>query len=169
MIERYKEFIPQIHESCYIAPNASVIGEVTIGENSSIWFNTTIRGDVDGIIIGKSTNIQDNSVIHCKSGIETIIGNNVTVGHGVILHSCSIGDNCLIGMGAILLDGVKIGSNCLIGAGTLLTPNTEIPDGSLVLGSPGKVKRPLNEDEIEHIINNAKAYIEHANDYKYSK
>jgi carbonic anhydrase/acetyltransferase-like protein (isoleucine patch superfamily) len=166
MIDKYKDFIPQIHESCYIATNATVIGEVTIGENSSVWFNTTIRGDVDGIKIGNRTNIQDNSVIHCKSGIETVIGDNVTVGHGVILHSCTIEDNCLIGMGAIILDGAKIGSHCIIGAGSLITPNTEIPEGSMVMGSPGKVKRYLTEEEIKHIVNNSKAYIEHANDYK---
>lgn len=166
MIQKYKDFAPQIHESCYIATNASVIGEVTIGENSSIWFSATIRGDVAGIRIGSETNIQDNSVVHCKSGIETIVGDNVTVGHGVILHSCTIGNNCLIGMGAVILDGVKIGIHCLIGAGAVLTPNTEIPDGSLVLGSPGKVKRQLTPEEIKNIIKNGKHYIELANDYK---
>ena len=117
------------------------------------------------IVIGQNTNIQDNCVLHCIDGVELVIGDNVTVGHGAILHSCSIGDNSLIGMGAIVLDGVKIGRNCLIGAGAVVTPNTVIPDGSLVLGSPAKIKRELTEEEIRNIRANAEEYVHIAGEY----
>ena len=160
MIERYKDFFPKIDETCFIAPGSAVIGDVIIGKYSSIWHNAVVRGDVDRIIIGEYSNIQDNSTLHCTHGIELIIGDYVTVGHGVILHSCTIGDNSLIGMGAIILDGAVIGKNCLIGAGTIVTQNTVIPDGSLVIGVPGRIRRQLTEEEIEGNRKNAQSYLE---------
>lgn len=166
MIKEYKNFIPQIHETCYVAPSSSIIGDVTVGENSSVWFNTVVRGDVAGIRIGQYSNIQDNSVIHCSTGLEVKVGDFVTVGHGAILHSCTIEDRCLVGMGAVILDGAKIHKNSLIGAGAVVTPNTVIPEGSLVLGSPGKVVRQLTHEEIEQILNNADTYVTLAEQYK---
>lgn len=169
MIQKYKDSLPDVHESCYLAPGSMVIGKVRIGKNSSVWHNAIIRGDVAGITIGENTNIQDGSVIHCRHNMDTSIGSNVTVGHGAILHSCVIGDNCLVGMGAIVLDGAVIGRGSLIAAGAVVTPNTEIPEGSLVLGSPAKVKRQLSRDEIEGIEKNAREYVMLANDYKSDK
>lgn len=166
MIQKYKNFEPQVDESCYIAPGSVVVGEVIIGKNSSVWYHVVIRGDIAKIEIGENTNIQDGSIIHCKTGIEVKVGKNVTVGHGVILHSCNIDDGCLIGMGAIILDGVKIEKNCLIAAGTLVTPNTIIQEGSLVMGNPGKVKRELTSEEITNLRNSAGHYLELAKDYK---
>ncbi len=166
MLYKYKDYYPQVGENCYIAPGAAVIGEVKLGKNSSVWFNTVIRGDLALISIGDNTNIQDNSTLHCVKNVPTVVRNNVTVGHGAILHSCSIGDNCLIGMGAIILDGVKVGNNCIIGAGSLVTPKTVIPDGSLVMGSPATVKRTLKQEEIEGISEGVQSYIEKIDDYK---
>lgn len=165
MIRNYKDFSPEIDPACFIAEGAAVIGDVKIGRHSSVWFNTVIRGDMAPIIIGERTNIQDGSVLHCTHNIKIEIGNNVTVGHGVILHSCSVGDNSLIGMGTTVLDGTCIGKNCIVGAGSLITPNTVIPDGSLVLGSPAKVKRPLTQEEIDSISVNAAAYLSLVRDY----
>lgn len=165
MLHPYKNSIPAIHETCFIAPGAAVIGEVAIGKNSSVWFNTVLRGDMAPIIIGENTNIQDSCVLHCVHNRKVEIGDTVTVGHGAILHSCTIGDNCLVGMGAIILDGVEIGKNCIVGAGSLITPNTIVPEGSLVLGSPAKVKRPLTQEEMENIQRNAEAYIKLVQDY----
>jgi len=166
LIDIFNNFEPRIGENCFIAPGSAVIGDVVIGENASIWHNAVIRGDMARITIGRNTNIQDCSVVHCSIGIETLIGDNVTVGHGAIIHSCEIGNNCLIGMGAVILDGAKIGSNCLIGAGAVITPNTVIPDGQLVVGSPGKVKRQLSEQEIEGMHTNAQHYLELICSYK---
>lgn len=165
MIQKYKGIEPQIHPGCFIAEGACVVGDVKIGADSSVWFNTVIRGDMAQIVIGHGTNIQDNCTLHCVNDIKTEIGNNVTVGHGAILHSCTVGDNSLIGMGAIVLDGVSIGKNCLVGAGSLVAPNTVIPEGSLVIGSPAKVKRLLTEEELQNIGRNAREYINLASNY----
>jgi carbonic anhydrase/acetyltransferase-like protein (isoleucine patch superfamily) len=166
MIEKYKNFFPQIDGTCFIAPGSAIIGDVIIGKYSSVWHNTVVRGDVDRIIIGKCSNIQDNSTLHCTHGLELVIGDYVTIGHGVVLHSCVIGDNSLIGMGAILLDGAKVGKNCLVGAGTIVTQNTVIPDGSLVIGSPGRVRRQLTKEEIEGNRVNAQSYLEKSAEYR---
>lgn len=166
MIEKYKGYTPDIDETCYIAPGCAVVGNVKIGRNSSVWYNAVLRGDVERIVIGENSNIQDGCVLHCVHNVETVVGNNVTVGHKAILHSCTVGDRSLIGMGAIVLDGVKIGKNCLIGAGALVTPNTVIPDGSLFIGSPGKVKRQLTEGEIAHMGKGADEYIRLSKEYK---
>lgn len=156
----------QIDPSVYIAPGAMVLGNVTIQANSSIWFHTTVRADRGNITIGENTNIQDNCVIHMDEGFPVVIGNGVTIGHGAIVHGCKIGDNTLIGMGAIILNGAVIGKNCIVGAGALITQNTIIPDGSLVIGNPGKISRNLSESEIEHNKLNALHYVKEAENYK---
>lgn len=166
MIQRFRDLDPKIDGTCYIAPGSAVIGDVVIGKNTSVWHNAVIRGDVDRIEIGENSNIQDGCLLHCTRGIKLKIGDNVSVGHGAILHSCEIGDNSLIGMGAVVLDKAKIGKNCLIGAGAVVTPRTEIPDGSMAVGSPAKVKRELTSEEIEGIAENSREYVKLSGDYK---
>ena len=133
-------------DNFYIAPNATVLGQVELGEDVSVWFGAVIRGDVEKIIHCKGSNIQDLSVLHVDPGSPIIIGENVTVGHKVMLHGCTIGNNSLIGINSVILNNVEIGNNCLIGANTLLTEGTKIPDNSLVMGSPGKVKKEVDEN-----------------------
>lgn len=156
----------QIHETAFIAPGAVVLGNVTIGERSSIWYHAVLRGDRDSIVIGSESNIQDNAVVHMDSGYPVEIGDHVTIGHGAIVHGCRIGDNTMIGMGAILMNGCKIGKNCIVGAGALVTQNVEIPDHSLVIGNPAKVKRTVTEEEICHNLKNAQMYAEEAQNMK---
>jgi carbonic anhydrase/acetyltransferase-like protein (isoleucine patch superfamily) len=140
---------PQIHETAYIAENAVVIGDVIIGENSSVWFGCVLRGDVNHIRIGDRTNIQDLSVIHVSTRENpTVLEDEVTVGHGVTLHGCYVETGSLIGIGAVVLDGVRVGRDSLVAAGSLVTPNTQIPPRSLVMGSPAKVKRELTDEEV---------------------
>lgn len=146
----------------YIAQTAVVRGNVSIGDGASIWFGAVVRGDDNTINIGSNTNIQDNCVVHADPGDEVNIGDNVTVGHGAIIHGCTIGDNTLVGMGAIILNNAMIGNNCIIGAGTLITEGKIIPDNSLVVGSPGVVKRQVTEDELLKIQANAIYYCEEA-------
>ncbi|SDF26355.1 gamma carbonic anhydrase family protein [Sporolituus thermophilus] len=156
----FKNIFPKIEPSVLIAKGAQVIGDVAIGANASIWYNSILRGDVNFIRIGAYTNIQDNSTLHVMNGHPCVVGNYVTVGHNVILHGCTIADNCLIGMGAIILNGVEIGENCIIGAGTLLTEFKKIPPKSLVVGSPGKVVRSVADEEIQFIRQSAIHYHE---------
>ncbi len=144
------------------AEGSVIKGDVDCGENVSIWYNATIRGDIESITIGDNTNIQDNVVIHVDVNYKTTIGDNVTVGHSAVLHGCTIGNNTVIGMGAIILNGAKIGNNCIVGAGTLITQNKEIPDGSLVYGNPAQIIRPLTEEEIKQNTANAQWYVEEA-------
>ena len=144
-------------ENC-TAPNASIIGDVTLEKNTSIWFNAVLRGDLENIHIGQGSNIQDGSVLHTDPGYPLKVGKNVTVGHLVMLHGCTIGDNSLIGIGAVILNNTKIGKNCIIGAKTLLAENKEIPDDSLVVGSPGRVIRKVTEEEKEAVLKNTKHY-----------
>jgi|TARA_B110000967_G_C18627145_1_gene431794 carbonic anhydrase/acetyltransferase-like protein (isoleucine patch superfamily) len=151
----------------WIAPNAVVIGDVTLEKNVSIWFSATLRGDIENIHIGEGSNIQDGSVLHTDPGYPLKIGKNVTVGHLVMLHGCVIGDNSLIGIGAVILNGSKIGKNCIVGANTLITENKIIPDNSLVVGSPGKIVRQVTADEVKSISENAIHY--QKNWKKYSK
>ena len=146
----------------YIAPDADVIGDVQLGDQVSVWYHATIRADSDRITIGKGSNIQDNCVLHVDEGFPISIGEYVTVGHGAILHGCSVGDRTVIGMGAILLNGCTIGENCIIGAGTLITQGMHIPAGSVVMGNPGKVKRQVSDEEKKRNVENAKVYIRHA-------
>ena len=144
----------------FIAPDARVIGRVEIKANASIWFAVVIRADVERITIGEGANIQDAAVLHADPGYPLVIGSHVTVGHKAMLHGCSIGDNSLVGINAVILNGAKIGNDCLIGANTLVTENTVIPDGVMVLGSPGKVVRKLSEDECAALSLGALHYIE---------
>lgn len=152
------EQIPQIDPSAKVFPGAVVIGEVTLGKRVSIWYNAVVRGDIAPITIGDNSNIQECSVLHVDHDTPILLGEGVTVGHGAILHGCRIGDNSLIGMGAIVLGGAVIGKNCIIGAGALVTQNTIIPDNSLVLGSPARIKRSLTEEEIQANRHNAEEY-----------
>lgn len=153
---------PVIADSCYIAEDATVIGNVEIKEKSSVWNHATIRSAHQPITIGSETNIQDNAVVHVDKDFKVIIGSRVTIGHGAIVHGCTISDNTLIGMGSIILNGAVIGKNCIVGAGALVTQNVIIPDGSLVTGNPAKVVRRITQQEEADIINNARMYVEEA-------
>ena len=167
MIRPYRSILPRIHPTAFVDESAQVIGDVEVGEESSVWMNVVVRGDVNRIRIGRRTNIQDGSIVHVQYETHpTTIGDDVTVGHGVILHGCIVGDRCLIGMGAILLNGVVIGEGSIVAAGTLLTEKTVIPSGALVLGSPGKVRRPIDADEAERIAAYAERYAAHAREYR---
>lgn len=158
---------PQLDPTVYVADHASIIGDVRIGAGSSVWFGTVIRGDVMPIAIGADTSIQDNSVIHVTNGVSgTTVGDRVTVGHRVILHACDVEDDCIIGMGAIILDRARIGRGSVVGAGALVTPGTDIPPGSFVLGAPAKVKRPVEERERQWIASSALHYVELARVYR---
>ncbi|HCU25938.1 MAG TPA: gamma carbonic anhydrase family protein [Deltaproteobacteria bacterium] len=166
MLHPYQDKWPQLGEEVFLAEGSQVIGDVEIGDGSSIWFNTVLRGDVFPIRIGKKTNIQDNSVIHVTVGMHSaVIEDEVTVGHRVILHGCRVKRRALIGMGSVLLDGAEIGEESLIGAGSLVTPGTVIPPRSLALGSPCRVIRPLREEEIQKLLVSAEHYCELARSY----
>lgn len=161
MIRPFKEIKPKIRETAFIADDAIVIGDVEIGEDASVWFGSIIRGDVNFIRIGARTNIQDMTMIHVSSKTHsTVLEEEITVGHNVTLHGCYVERGCLIGIGAILLDGVRIGRNSLVAAGSLLTPGTQIPPNSLVMGSPAKVKRELNTDELAYLEKSWRNYVE---------
>jgi len=165
MIQPLGDKSPRIDESVYLAPTATVIGDVEIAKNASIWFETVIRGDINPIRIGEFTNIQDFCMLHISQDSRIIVGDYVTVGHRALLHGCKIGNNCLIGMGAIIMDNADVGNNCIIGAGSLVTQNQKIPDGSLVFGSPARVKRSLMPEEIEEIKKSAEHYFEYSRRY----
>ena len=166
MLITYNGATPQVDPTAYVQKSAQLIGDVTIGAQSSVWFNVVIRGDVHFIRIGARTNIQDNSTVHVTAGRwPTVIGDDVTVGHGVIVHGCRVGDRCLIGMGAIVMDGVEIGDDCLVAAGSLVTPGTTIPPGQLLRGSPAKVSRPLRSEELAQLRQSAANYAAHAASY----
>ncbi len=169
MIIKYRDKTPQIAESAYLAPNTTVIGDVTIEEDASIWFGTVIRGDNQPIHIGRGSNIQDNSTLHCNRYSGMTVGENVTVGHNVILHSCTIGDKCLIGMGAIVMDGAVIGENSIVGAGALVTPGKIFPAGSLIVGSPARVKSEVTEDALASAMASGEEYRKRAEEYKKSQ
>lgn len=166
MIIKLDNLSPKIHETSWVADNACVIGDVEMGENSSVWYSSSVRGDAGSIKIGKNTNIQDNSVVHVTPEYPVIIGDNTTIGHNVILHGCTIGDNVVIGMGAIILNGAVIGDNSIVGAGALVTEGKEIPANSLAFGSPSKVVREVREDEIKMNLVNADEYVKKAKRHK---
>ena len=167
MLRSFKGITPKIAPSAFIEESAQLIGDVEIGEESSVWFNCVLRGDVYHIRVGDYTNIQDGAVIHVTTGTyATIIGNYVTVGHGVVLHGCTIQDRCLIGIGSIVLDNVTIGEDSLIGAGSLVTPGTVIPPRSLVMGAPARVRRSVTQEEVARIDLHWRNYIEYKNAYK---
>lgn len=159
MIYQFEDRMPSLPEEYYVADSASVIGDVTLHNQASIWFGAVLRGDIEPIIVGERSNIQDNSVAHTSRKQPVILGNDVTVGHKVTLHGCRIGNNCLIGMGAILLDGCEIGDNCIIGAGSLVGQGRSIPSGSLAVGTPAKVIRKLSEEDISDIRKYAERYV----------
>jgi carbonic anhydrase/acetyltransferase-like protein (isoleucine patch superfamily) len=151
---------PRVDEAAFVAPSAVVIGDVAIGAGSSIWYGAVLRGDVESIRIGRETSIQDNTVIHVdSSGFSTLVGDRVTVGHGVVLHGCRIGDNALIGIGSIVLNGAEVGEGAMVAAGSLVTPGTKIAPGMLALGSPARVKRPLTDEEKRHVQAGVENYI----------
>jgi len=158
-IETYDGIIPEIHPSAFIAGSADLIGRVKIGENASVWYNTTLRGDINEIIVGDNSNIQDNACIHLADDYGAYIGEFVTVGHSAIIHACKVKDEVLVGMGACILDGAIIGERSIIGANALITGGTEIPPGSLVLGSPAKVVKTLDLAEQKDIKSWAQKYV----------
>ena len=160
------DLTPSLHASAWVADSAQVIGDVALGEGSSVWFGVVIRGDTAAITVGAGSNIQDNSVLHADEGVPLVIGSNVTVGHQVMLHGCTVGDNSLIGIQAVVLNGAKIGKNCLVGAGSLVTENKEFPDGCMILGSPAKAVRQLSPEQIEGLNMSAKHYMDNARRYQ---
>ena len=166
LIVPYKGKRPKIDPSVFVAPPGGVAGDVTSGKDSSVWFNTVVRGDFQPIQIGRCTNTQDNAVIHVMGDCPLMIGNHVIIGHNAIIHSKSIGSNTLIGMGAILLGYTEIGENCIIGAGSLITQHKKIPNNSIVYGNPAKIVRALRDDEIEALKQSAIAHAELAKRYK---
>jgi gamma-carbonic anhydrase len=167
MIHPYKGLRPKLDPTVFVAPGAHIIGDVEIGKDSSVWFCTVVRGDVHYIRIGSRTNIQDGCVLHVTNGIyPLILGSGITVGHGAILHGCTIEDNCLIGMGSTILDNAHIGAGSLIAAGSLVRENFQVPPGSLVAGVPATVKRPLTEAERKSIAQGAENYVQYVKTYR---
>ena len=165
-IYQLESHIPSVDPSAYVADSAEVMGNVSLGADTSIWFGTVIRGDNEPITIGEGTNIQDASVLHSDFGKPLTIGKHVTVGHKVMLHGCTIGNESLIGIGAVVLNGAKIGNNCLVGAGSLVTEGKEFPDGSMIMGSPAKLVRPLTPEQIEGLRRSAAHYIDNARRFR---
>lgn len=167
MVRTYKGVGPTVAPSAYIDPSAQVIGDVHVGDESSIWMNAVVRGDVNYIRIGHRTNIQDGTIVHVmrEPSHPTVLGDDITVGHGAVVHGCTIESACLIGMGAILLNGVRVGAGSIVAAGTLLPEGTLVPPRSLVMGSPGKVRRSLTDDEYAFILQSAQNYVTYRLDY----
>ena len=159
---------PQLAEGAWVAGSAEVVGDVHLGANASVWFGCVLRGDSDRLSIGEGSNIQDASVLHADAGVPLTIGKNVSVGHKVMLHGCTVGDGSLIGIGAIVLNRAVIGKNCLVGAGSLVTEGKEFPDGSMILGSPAKAVRMLSPEQIEGLQGIARHYVENAKRFKNS-
>jgi len=166
MIKSYKGKSPIIKDSCFIAENATIIGDVKIAENANIWYGTVVRSDMSYTTIGENTNIQENTTVHNDFDTPTEIGNNVTIGHNCVIHGCKIGDNVLIGMGSVILNNAEIGENTIIGAGSLVTQGKKIPSGALCIGSPAKVVRELTDEEISSIKSSAIHYLEMAEEHK---
>ncbi|MHA7599784.1 gamma carbonic anhydrase family protein [Alicycliphilus sp. T452] len=157
---------PQVAASAWVAGSAEVMGNVVLAEDASVWFGTVVRGDCESIHIGAGSNVQDASVLHADVGQPLVVGERVTVGHQVMLHGCTIGDESLIGIGAVVLNGARIGKNCLVGAGSLVTEGKEFPDGSMILGSPARVVRQLSPEQIEGLRRSAQHYMENARRFK---
>lgn len=165
MIRRFKNILPQIDASAWVAKTADVIGKVVVAEDASVWFGAALRGDMNEIRIGARTNIQDNAVLHVDKNNPCILGEDVTVGHGAIVHGATIGNRVLVGMGAVVLDGALIEDDVIIGAGALVPPGKRISSGSLVIGSPGRVSRQLDEKELEHLKQSALTYVAFSKEY----
>jgi len=168
-VDRFLGTPPRVHETAYVAPGATVIGDVTLAEESSVWFSAVLRGDINRIVIGPRSNIQDGAVVHLADDFGAYVGELVTVGHKAILHACTVGDEALIGMGAIVLDGAEIGARSIIGAGAVVTGGKKIPPGSLVLGAPGKIVRTLDLDEQAGLRVWAEKYVELSRIYRERK
>ena len=166
MLRPYKDVLPRVHRTAYVDHSAQVIGDVEIGEESSIWMAAVVRGDVHWIKVGRRSNIQDGTVVHVMRGTHpTTIGDNVTIGHAAVIHGCTIEDQCLIGMGAIILNGARIGAGSIVAAGTLVVEDMHIPPRSLVMGSPGKVRRQLADEQFASIQVYADRYVQYRLDY----
>jgi carbonic anhydrase/acetyltransferase-like protein (isoleucine patch superfamily) len=166
MLRQFRGITPRVHETAYVDASAQVIGDVEIGEQSSIWMNVVMRGDVHCIRVGSRTNVQDGTVVHVmRQTHPTTIGNDVTIGHAALVHGCTLADRILVGMGAILLNGVDVGEDSIIAAGTLVTEQSKIPPRSLVMGSPGKVKRQLTDTEVASILDYSGRYVSYRLDY----
>jgi gamma-carbonic anhydrase len=166
MLRAYKGITPRVHPTAYVDTTAQVIGDVEIGEASSVWMNAVVRGDVHWIRIGARSNVQDNTTVHVMNATNpTTIGDDVTIGHGAIIHGCTLHDRILVGMGAIILNGVVVGEDSIVAAGTLLTEDTRVPPRSLVMGSPGKVRRELTDEDVRSIRVYAERYVEYRLDY----
>jgi carbonic anhydrase/acetyltransferase-like protein (isoleucine patch superfamily) len=161
----YEGRYPKIGRGCYVAPDAVIIGDVTLEDGASVWYGAVLRGDVSPIVIGARTNIQDGTIIHGEDGCPTIIGADVTVGHAAIIHAATVGDRVLVGMGAVLLSRSSVGPDSIIGARALVTQDSELPGSSLILGMPAQVKRELTPEERESVIQSAKRYVRHAKTY----
>jgi carbonic anhydrase/acetyltransferase-like protein (isoleucine patch superfamily) len=159
---------PSIHETAFVADSAQVIGSVVLEENTSVWFGAVIRGDNALITLGRDTNFQDGAIIHTDEGLDVQLGRGVTVGHRVVLHGCQIGDFSLVGIGAVVLNRVQIGKHCLIGAGALITEGKQIPDRSLVIGTPARVARELTDAEVQHLLFSAAHYVHNGQRYRTS-
>ncbi|MDN5309371.1 MAG: hypothetical protein PWP14_765 [Methanolobus sp.] len=166
MIRQFRSKTPLIAQTAFIAESAEIIGDVQIGEFSSVWFNAVVRGDMGSITIGKGTSIQDNVVIHTDPSLQVEIKDNVTIGHGAVLHGCRIGNNVLVGMNSTVLNGAVIGDHSIIGANAVISPGKVFPEGSLILGIPGKLERQVTDREKEHIKENAASYVELSQSYK---
>jgi gamma-carbonic anhydrase len=159
-LARYLGRSPDTARAVFVAPTATVVGDVTLGKDSSVWYGCVLRGDINSIVVGDGTNVQDGTIVHLADDYGVRIGRRTTIGHAAIVHACDIGDDCLIGMGATILDGAVIGDRCLVGANALVTQRFVAPPGSLILGAPAKVVRPLKEAELEGMASNAAKYIE---------
>jgi carbonic anhydrase/acetyltransferase-like protein (isoleucine patch superfamily) len=157
---------PQLGEGAWVADSAQVIGDVVMGPGASVWFGSVVRGDTEVIRIGTNTNVQDSSVLHADFGIPLVLGDNVTVGHMVMLHGCTVGDNSLIGIGAVILNGARIGRNCVVGAGSVVTENKEFPDNSLIIGSPARVVKTLDDEAVQKFARLSDHYVENAERYR---
>lgn len=157
---------PGFGDSVWIAPDATVIGDVSLGANVGIWFGAVLRGDLEPIVIGEDSNLQEHTIVHTDPGFPVTVGRGCTIGHRALLHGCTVGDNSLIGMGAIILNGARIGNNCLVGAGALITEGKSFPDGSLILGSPARTMRELDEKAIAGLRDSAARYVANARRFK---
>jgi len=166
IIRSFNNKTPLLGDDVFVAETAVLIGDVEVGARSSVWYGVVLRGDVHHIRIGDEVSVQDNTVVHVTAGRHpTIVGDRVTIGHSVVLHGCTVGDQCLIGMGAVIMDRAQIGKNCVVGAGALVTPGTEIPEGHLALGSPAKVTRELTDEELQWISTSSSHYVDLAARY----
>ena len=163
---RLDDRVPRIHDSAWIAHSATVLGDVELEADASVWFGAVLRGDTDRIRIGRRSNVQDGSVVHADHGVPTTIGEDVTIGHLVMLHGCSIGDGSLVGIGSVILNGARIGKHCLVGARSLVTEGKAFPDGSLIMGSPAVVVKALRPEQIEGLLQSAAHYVENAKRFR---